>query len=238
MRFRRGARLDPGQVVDARGSGGGSGMGIPVAAGGGGVGLVILIAYLLISALSGSGTSSALGPLDGETVGTNSTALAGPVRTLAPSRHSASAGPSTASTAVQTSTDPRAYYTDPPGSLVPAGEHKGYALGLAVEVLGGILSGTGAARAGKGPMHNGTMIVCLDVRRFLALDDFHDQVAALFGFVRSAPLAAGAREVLIPGEPDARMTDERRARGVPVEDETWRQIAACAEEAGVAVGGS
>jgi predicted metalloprotease len=76
VRFRRGARLDPGQVIDARGSGGGSGLGIPVAAGGGGIGLVILIAYLLISALSGGGTSSALGPLDGETVGSNTTPLA------------------------------------------------------------------------------------------------------------------------------------------------------------------
>jgi uncharacterized oxidoreductase len=136
------------------------------------------------------------------------------------------------------STDPRAYYTDPPGSLVPAGEHKGYALGLAVEVLGGILSGTGGARAGKGPMHNGTLMMCLDVRRFLALDDFHAEVAALFGFVRSAPLAAGASEILIPGEPEARMTRERRAAGVPVEDETWRQIAECAREAGVSPGGA
>jgi predicted metalloprotease len=70
MRFRRGARLDPGQVIDARGSRGGGGFGIPVAAGGGGIGIVILIAYLLITALSG-GTSSALGPLDGETVSGN-----------------------------------------------------------------------------------------------------------------------------------------------------------------------
>jgi uncharacterized protein len=75
MRFRRGAKLDPGQVIDARGSGGGGGFGIPVAAGGGGIGIVILIAYLLITALSG-GSSSALGPLDGETVGGNSTSLA------------------------------------------------------------------------------------------------------------------------------------------------------------------
>jgi uncharacterized protein len=71
MRFRRGARLDPGQVIDARGSGGGGGFGIPVAAGGGGIGIVILIAYLLITTLSGGGSSSALGPLDGETVGGN-----------------------------------------------------------------------------------------------------------------------------------------------------------------------
>ena len=47
----------------------------PVAAGGGGIGLVILIAYILITALSG-GSSSALGPLDGETVGGGNTSLA------------------------------------------------------------------------------------------------------------------------------------------------------------------
>ena len=57
-------------------------------------------------------------------------------------------------------------------------------------------------------------------------------------FVRSAPLAAGAREILIPGEPEARMTRERRTAGVPVEDETWRQIAECAREAGVSPGGA
>jgi LDH2 family malate/lactate/ureidoglycolate dehydrogenase len=51
--------------------------------------------------------------------------------------------------------------------------------------------------------------------------------------VRSAPLAAGAREILIPGEPEARMEHERRASGVPIEDETWRQIREVATEVGV-----
>jgi len=82
------------------------------------------------------------------------------------------------------STDPREYYADPPGSLITAGEHKGYGLSLAVEILGGILSGTGAARPDKGPA------------RFLPPGDFHAQVASLFGFVRSAPLAGGAEEIL------------------------------------------
>src|SRR3954452_4624831 len=71
MRFRKGARLDPGQVIDARGSSGGRGMGIPVGVGGGGVGIVILIAYLLITALSGQ--AGGLGALDGSTVGTGAT---------------------------------------------------------------------------------------------------------------------------------------------------------------------
>ena len=131
------------------------------------------------------------------------------------------------------STDPREFYATPPGSLLTAGEHKGFGLALAVEILGGILSGTGAARDRRGPVQNGTLMVCLDPARFLPLGAFHAQVATLFEFVRSAPLAAGAKEILIPGEPEARMERERRAAGIPIEDETWRQIAGCAAEVGV-----
>jgi uncharacterized oxidoreductase len=131
------------------------------------------------------------------------------------------------------STDPREYYTEPPGSLLTEGEHKGYGLSLAIEVLAGVLSGTGAARPDRGPLQNGTLIMCLDPDRFVARDAFDREIGGLFGFVRSAPLAAGAREILVPGEPEARTERERRARGIPVEDETWRQIRECATEVGV-----
>jgi uncharacterized oxidoreductase len=77
-------------------------------------------------------------------------------------------------------------------------------------------------------------MLCLDPARFGPRADFEAEVARLFAFVRSAPLAAGAREILIPGEPEARTERERRAGGVPVEDETWRQIRECAAEVGVA----
>lgn len=131
------------------------------------------------------------------------------------------------------STDPGQYYTNPPGSLLTMGQHKGYGLSLAVDILGGILSGTGAGPKEPGAVQNGTLMLCLDVAAFLPLADFHAQVAALLGFVREVPRAEGAREVLVPGEPEARTEAERRRDGVPVEDETWRQIQACAAEVGV-----
>jgi uncharacterized oxidoreductase len=131
------------------------------------------------------------------------------------------------------STEPKEYYTDPPGSLLTAGGHKGYGLSLAVEILGGILSGTGAAGPGSGVFANGTLTVCLDPARFLPRADFDAQVAALLEWVRSTPLAAGSKEVLVPGEPEARMERERRANGIPIEEATWTQIVACAAEVGV-----
>jgi predicted metalloprotease len=60
-RFRRGAKLDPTQVRDVRGRG----VGGPVAIGGGGLGLIGLVAYLLISALSGGGGGGSLEDLLG-----------------------------------------------------------------------------------------------------------------------------------------------------------------------------
>jgi len=131
------------------------------------------------------------------------------------------------------STEPREFYGDPVGCLLTAGEHKGFGLSLAVEILAGILSGTGAAQPAPGPVLNGTLMLCLDPARLMPLEDFHARVADLFAFVRSAPPAAGSRGVLIPGEPEQRMERERRAHGVPVEEETWRQIRECAEEVGV-----
>jgi uncharacterized oxidoreductase len=125
------------------------------------------------------------------------------------------------------STDPRRYYTEPPGSLLTAGGHKGYGLSLAIEILAGILSGAGAASGEPSVFRNGTLIVCLDPTRFMPAAEFHAQVAALMGWVRSAPLAAGSEEILVPGEPEARLERERRERGIPIDDETWRQVQAC-----------
>lgn len=130
-------------------------------------------------------------------------------------------------------TDPERFYADPPGSLLAAGDHKGYGLSLAVEILGGIVSGTGPAGPGSGTFANGTLMICLDAGRFLPPADFDKQVTALFDWVRSAPLAQGASEILIPGEPEARLEAERRRDGIPVEDETWSQIAAVARDLGV-----
>jgi uncharacterized protein len=73
VRFRKGAKLDPGQVRDVRGRSLGGGGGLAV--GGGGIGIVVLVVYLLVSALSGGGASlpGQLGPLDNQRVGEDST---------------------------------------------------------------------------------------------------------------------------------------------------------------------
>ena len=70
MRFRRGARLDPGQVTDVRGQRMGRG---GLALGGGGLGGAALVIYLLITLLSGGGGLGQLAPLDERQVGQGDT---------------------------------------------------------------------------------------------------------------------------------------------------------------------
>jgi uncharacterized protein len=72
MRFRRGARLDPGQVRDVRGRRMGGAGGLAV--GGGGLGVAVLVIYLLFSLLSGGGSlGGELAPLDDTRVGQGDT---------------------------------------------------------------------------------------------------------------------------------------------------------------------
>jgi uncharacterized oxidoreductase len=130
-------------------------------------------------------------------------------------------------------TDAEVFYGPPRAGLLPTGAHKGTALGLIVEVLGGILSGEGAIGERTGPVHNGTFLLLIEVARFLPLVDFTGQVTDLVQWVKSAAPAPGAPEVLVPGDPEARSEAHRRAHGIPVEAETWRQIEEIAAELGV-----
>lgn len=130
-------------------------------------------------------------------------------------------------------TDSTGFYGPPRAGLLPMGGHKGTALGLIVEVMAGILGGEGAIGDKPGPVHNGTFLLLVEIERFLPLADFTRQVTDLVGWVKSSTPAPGVTEVMVPGEPEARMEARRGASGIPVEDETWRQIEGIAAELGV-----
>jgi LDH2 family malate/lactate/ureidoglycolate dehydrogenase len=85
------------------------------------------------------------------------------------------------------------------GSQLPMAGHKGYALGLAVELLAGPLVG---AKAGRNAVSgtDGALIVGLAVDLFRSKDAVESDAAALFNELRSSPVPHGADPVRIPGE--------------------------------------
>jgi uncharacterized oxidoreductase len=62
---------------------------------------------------------------------------------------------------------------------------------------------------------------------------FPDEVNRFFGYIKSASPAEAGGEVLMPGEPEARMRAERMANGIPLPDDTWAALVATAASLGV-----
>ena len=62
---------------------------------------------------------------------------------------------------------------------------------------------------------------------------FDGEIARYVAFVKDTKTVEGIDEVLVPGEPEARMRAERTKNGVPLPDETWAAIVNTAREVGV-----
>lgn len=118
-------------------------------------------------------------------------------------------------------TDPNAYDAGTAtllwlGSHPETGAYKGFGLGLAVDLLAGLLSGAAAGPLSEPGMTDGDVghfFLALDIRRFRALEDFtmrFDELAA--SLHAASPLSAAS----YPGEPEARVWAERRRDGVPL----------------------
>jgi len=118
------------------------------------------------------------------------------------------------------------------GAIRAFGEHKGAGLAFMCEVLGGALSGTGATAHGR-PFANGMFSFYVDPAVVDPTGFFPGDVSRYMAFVKGAKTAKPGDEILLPGEPEERMRAKRRAEGVPLPDDTWGSIVACARAVGL-----
>lgn len=129
--------------------------------------------------------------------------------------------------------DPRVFYGPPPGAILPFGAHKGYALGILAEVLGGALTGGGCTAPGVTRLSNGMLSIYLDPVRFADNDTFQAEVRRFIEFVKSARPVAADGKVLIPGEVEALSRRRKLAEGIELDDTTWRQLSDTCRAVGV-----
>ena len=121
-------------------------------------------------------------------------------------------------------TDPNALDGPPPGSLIPVGGHKGFALGLIVDILSGALSGGGCSRPDTERWGNATFILAINPAAFVGQQEFETEVKDFLNYVKSSRVAPGFEEILIPGEPENRERERRINEGIFIEDRTWNKI--------------
>jgi uncharacterized oxidoreductase len=128
-------------------------------------------------------------------------------------------------------TDPGAMYRQPRGALMTFGEHKGYALAFVCEMLAGALCGAGTMRPerqGGTTATNGMLTIVIDPSRLVDRAWLQEEIAAMTAYITASPPSRPDEPVLIPGDPERRTRAERLANGVPIDDETWRELTVAA----------
>jgi LDH2 family malate/lactate/ureidoglycolate dehydrogenase len=116
------------------------------------------------------------------------------------------------------------------GIILPMGEHKGYAISLMMDVLSGVLSGSGFADGVHGPYQAeqrsgcGHLMIALDVERFLPMAEFGARMEQLIATIKRAPLAPGFESVFYPGEIEAENDHANRQRGITLPDDTTADL--------------
>ncbi|MEM2092229.1 MAG: Ldh family oxidoreductase [Candidatus Bathyarchaeia archaeon] len=132
------------------------------------------------------------------------------------------------------SNDPKDLYDG--GALLPLGGdevgHKGFGLGLAIEILTGILSGAGCAYE-ESKRGNGIFFEAINIGRFMPIDEFKRKVTELVKAIKSSRPRPGFKEIIIPGEPEYLTEKVRLREGIYVPERTWEEIKSIAKRLGV-----
>ncbi len=113
------------------------------------------------------------------------------------------------------------------GALMTFGEHKGYGMAVACELLGGALSGGGTWHRQADQARtvlNGMLTVLIDPAKLGTQQSFEQEAAAFIDWLRQGPAAPGADAVRIAGEPERAARAARQVDGIVVDDQTWAEI--------------
>ena len=116
------------------------------------------------------------------------------------------------------------------GALTTMAAHKGYALAMVCELLGAALTGgpvTIPANQPKAGVWNNMLTIVFDAARFGTQSAFEHSTRDFVDWVKSARLADGHDEIMMPGDPE-RKSRKARATAVPIDDGTIAEMDAAA----------
>jgi LDH2 family malate/lactate/ureidoglycolate dehydrogenase len=122
------------------------------------------------------------------------------------------------------------------GIILPMAQHKGYAIALMMDMLSGVLTGSGFGADVAGPYQAarrsraGQMMIALNIESMQPLAEFNARVEALIAEIKAVPLAQGFEEVLYPGEIEARNDAKNRCEGLLLPEDTLTDLKKVAGE--------
>ena len=122
------------------------------------------------------------------------------------------------------------------GALLTFGEHKGFGLAVACELLGGALSGGGTWHKesdGRRAVLNSMLTIIIDPQRLGTQMHFAQESLAFIDWLRQSPAAPDSEGVLLAGEPERAARADRLKNGIVVDDATWQEIQAAGQKFGI-----
>jgi uncharacterized oxidoreductase len=135
----------------------------------------------------------------------------------------------------QPTTDPQVLWRgDPTGAILPFAQHKGWALSVMCELIGGALTG-GGVQDGRysSVIVNNMLTLAFDPARLGTAGALEREIATLAGWVRASPPANPGGRILLPGEPERLAAAERDREGIPLPRRTIAALDASATTLGL-----
>jgi hydroxycarboxylate dehydrogenase B len=123
------------------------------------------------------------------------------------------------------------------GALMPFGEHKGYGMAIACELLGGALSGGGTWHRTpdmRREVLNGMVTILIDPGKLGTGASFEQEAAAFVDWVMQSPPGQGFDKLRLAGDPEREARVQRERDGIVVDDQTWSDIVKAAKSVGLA----
>lgn len=129
--------------------------------------------------------------------------------------------------------DPRYAVVPPFGAMLPFGEHKGYGMAVACELLGGALTGGGTWHYGESDKQrvlNGMLTIVIDPQRLGTAQAFEREARLFLDWLRKSRTAPGFDRVRLAGEPEREYREKRVRDGIPVDATTWQELLRSADK--------
>jgi uncharacterized oxidoreductase len=123
------------------------------------------------------------------------------------------------------------------GALLAFGEHKGYGLAVACELLGGALTGGGTWHKPTDPtlraIVNGMLTILINPARLGTETSFDEEALAFVDWLKAGPVAPGFDAVQLAGDPERAYRAQREIEGISVDALTWQEIVTAGHKVGV-----
>lgn len=125
------------------------------------------------------------------------------------------------------------------GIILPMAGHKGYAIAAMVDMLSGVLTGSGFLSSVHSPYKTaeksncGHFVMALNIEAMQPLAQFNARMEQWVAEVKSVPLAQGHDKVFYPGEIEAKNDARNRAQGISFPDDTIEDLKRIAAETGL-----